>query len=177
MGLGEEKKAKKPNPAFAREVVDAGAETLNLCFQCGTCTGSCPSGKISAFRTRKLIRRAQLGLREDVLPSDELWFCTTCYTCFERCPRGVDVPNILFVLRNMAVREGYMSDAHRKTAGYLLETGHMVPLTDKYKQKRVKLGLSAVPPTTLSSAKDLEEVKNIMKKTGFDRLIKKRREK
>jgi len=34
---------KEPNPEFAREVSQQhGGETLSLCFQCGTCTGSCP---------------------------------------------------------------------------------------------------------------------------------------
>ena len=75
-----------PDPVFAAELVEKGAKTLNLCFQCGTCTGSCASGRFTAFRTRKVVRRAQLGLKDQILPSDDLWMCTTCYTCYERCP-------------------------------------------------------------------------------------------
>ena len=33
-------------------------ETLMLCVQCGKCTGGCPSGRYTAFRTRKLFRMA-----------------------------------------------------------------------------------------------------------------------
>ena len=68
-----------PDMEFKGQIIDAGADTLNLCFMCGTCTGSCPSGKFTAFRTRKLIRLAQLGQKDRILPSDDMWFCTTCY--------------------------------------------------------------------------------------------------
>ena len=162
---------KTPNPAFTKEVIDAGADTLNLCFQCGTCTGSCPSGRLTAFRIRKVLRRAQLGFKEDILPTDDLWYCTTCYTCHERCPRGVEIPDILFVLRNMAVKEGYMGEAHRKGAGYLIKTGHLVPLSKEYREKRKAVGLDEMPPTTMGNKEGQEEIKKLCAKTGFDKLV------
>ena len=160
-----------PNLEFRNEVVSKGADTLNLCFMCGTCTGSCPSGKFTVFRTRNLIRLAQLGIKEEVLPSDMLWHCTTCYTCHERCPRGVEIPNIIYTLRNMAVKEGHMGKAHQKVAGFLIKTGHLVPLSDQYKKARLDLGLEEVPPTTMKHKDALKAVQDIMKKTGFDELI------
>lgn len=167
--MGEE--PKQPNPEFTNQVIEEGADTLNLCFQCGTCTGSCPSGRYTAFRIRKVIRRAQLGFKEDVLPSEDLWFCTTCYTCHERCPRGVEIPDILFTLRNMAVRDGHMGEAHKRVAGFLVKTGHMVPLTDEFKEHRKKMELDEVPKTTMSDKKALEDVQKLIKKTKFDELI------
>ena len=162
---------KEPNPEFADQIVKAGGKSLNLCYQCGTCTASCPSGRQTAFRTRKLIRKAQLGLKEDILPSDDLWMCTTCYTCVERCPRTVDITDIIIILRNFAVKEGYMADSHKKTASSMMNTGHTIPLTDDYKNLRKKLGLSEQPPTVLGNPKALEDWKKIMKATGFDKLI------
>lgn len=165
------KEPKTPNPEFTNQVIAEGADTLNLCFQCGTCTGSCPSGRLTAFRVRKVIRRAQLGFKDDILPTDDLWFCTTCYTCHERCPRGVEIPDIVLTLRNMAVREGFMGETHKKVAGLLTKTGHMVPLTDEYKAIRKKLELPELPPTTLSDDKALKNLKKIVSLTGFDKLI------
>lgn len=163
--------AKEPNLEFAEEIIKAGGKTLNLCFQCGTCTASCPSGRLTAFRTRKLVRRAQLGFKEDILPTDDLWVCTTCYTCYERCPRGVEIVDIIMTLRNMAVKEGYMGEAHKRVANFLVKTGHMVPLTDEYKEIRKKMGLDDVPATTLLNKKALEDVQKIIKSIGFDKLI------
>ena len=76
--------------------------------------GSCPSGRLTAFRTRQLIRKAQLGLKDDILQSPDLWMCTTCYSCVERCPRDVEIVDIITVMRNMAVKEGFMADEHKK---------------------------------------------------------------
>ena len=163
--------AKEPNPEFTRKVIDAGGKTVNLCFQCGTCTGSCPSGRQTAFRVRKVVRRAQLGFEEDVLPSDDLWLCTTCFTCYERCPRGVEIVDIIMALRNMAVRKGYMAEQHRKVAELISKTGHMVTLRDEDKALRTKLGLKGVPPTVLDDPKALEEVKKIAALCGFDKLV------
>jgi len=163
--------AKEPNPEFTRKVVEAGGKTVNLCFQCGTCTGSCPSGRQTAFRVRKVVRRAQLGFEEDVLPSDDLWLCTTCYTCYERCPRGVEIVDIIMALRNMAVRKGYMAEPHRKVAELISKTGHLVSLRDEDKALRKKLGLLETPPTVFSDPKALEEVKKISALCGFDKLV------
>lgn len=169
----EHKQAPKlVNPEWTNEVIKEGADTLTLCFQCGTCTGSCPSGRFTAFRTRKLLRKAQLGFKEDILPTDELWLCTTCMTCFERCPRGVKITDIIMVLRNMAVRAGYMAEAHKKTADFMLKTGHTIPLTDEFKAIRKKLGLPEIPGTCLTDKKALEEVQKIMGETGFDKLVR-----
>ncbi|MBQ6547459.1 MAG: 4Fe-4S dicluster domain-containing protein, partial [Candidatus Methanomethylophilaceae archaeon] len=52
-----------PNPDFVSELAAAGGENAKMCFQCGTCTAGCPSGKNTAYRTRKLMRMAQLGLK------------------------------------------------------------------------------------------------------------------
>lgn len=167
----EEVKAKLVNPAFTKEVIKAGADTLMLCFQCGTCTGSCPSGRHTAFRTRKLMRKAQLGFKEDVLPSEELWLCTTCFTCSDRCPRGVKITDIIMTLRNMAVKEGHMAEAHKRTAQSVMKTGMTIPHTDDTKNMRKKLELSETPPTTLTDKKALEQVQKIVAKTNFDKLV------
>jgi len=163
--------AREPNPEFTRKVIDAGGKTVNLCFQCGTCTGSCPSGRQTAFRVRKVVRRAQLGFEEDILPSEDLWLCTTCYTCYERCPRGVEIVDVIMALRNMAVRKGHMAEAHRKVAELISKTGHLVSLRDEDKALRGKLGLHGVPPTVFSDPKALEEVKKIAALCGFDKLV------
>jgi heterodisulfide reductase subunit C len=163
--------AVKPDPTFPAKVIAEGGKTLMLCFQCGTCTGSCPSGRVTAFRVRKLLRRAQLGLTNEVLPSDDLWLCSTCYTCYERCPRGVEITDIIILLRNLAVREGHMAEAHKRTAGFLIKTGHMLPFDDKVKAMRKNVSLPETPATTLADANALKEVQDIIKKTGFDKLV------
>lgn len=143
-----------------------------LCYQCGTCTGSCPSGQLTAFRTRQLIRKAQLGLKDEILPTDELWLCTTCYACVERCPREVEITEVIFILRNMAVKEGYMSEQHKRIGENLMKHGATVPVKDEVMKLRVKMGLPEYPPSTVGNASGMESFRKVMVETGFDKLMK-----
>ncbi len=167
------------NSGFIDEFVESGRKifgedvlrSVELCIQCGCCTGSCPSGRRTAFRTRKIFRETSLGFKDSVLGSDDLWLCTTCYTCYERCPRGVKTTDIIRVLRNMAVRQGYMADAHRMTASYVFKTGHGVPANEEVQKQRVELGLTRLPPTTHSFPDALRSVQEVLRLTGFDEIV------
>ncbi|MDF1538868.1 MAG: CoB--CoM heterodisulfide reductase subunit C [Candidatus Thorarchaeota archaeon] len=163
----------KMNPEFVNEIVKAGADRIRTCIQCGTCSSVCPSGRRTAFRTRELMRKAVLGLKEEVLSSPDLWLCATCLTCLERCPRQIKIIDAIIIMRNMAVAEGYMLPQHRKTSEKLLETGHAVPIDEANKEMRKELGLDEIPPTVHSHPDALKDVQTIMDKTGFKKLIAK----
>jgi quinone-modifying oxidoreductase subunit QmoC len=64
-------------------------------MQCGACSGSCPIGVQMDYGPRKLFMMIRAGMRDEVLRSDTLWRCTSCYRCMVRCPRGVPVTTIL----------------------------------------------------------------------------------
>ncbi len=161
-----------PDLAWKKSLVDRVGETLNLCFQCGTCTSSCPSGRLTAFRTRQIIRKAQFGLKESILPSDDLWHCTTCFTCYERCPRGVEIVDVITVLRNMAVNQGFIAKEHKGLVKSLHTTGHIIPVSEKIKQLRKAVGLKELPDTVLVDEAALKQVQYIMEQTGLYRLMK-----
>jgi len=164
------------DPDFLDKVIEAGADRLRTCIQCGTCSSVCPSGRRTAFRTRELVRKALLGLKDEVLSSPDLWLCATCLTCLERCPRQIKITDAIIIMRNMAVEEGYMLPQHRKTSQKLFETGHAVPLDDANQAIRKDLGIPEIPPTTHSSKKALDDVQKIMTRTGFKKLIEEKRE-
>jgi heterodisulfide reductase subunit C len=85
-----------------------GAAFFKRCFSCGTCTASCPVSDIDEnFNPRLFIRQALLGMREQLLSSKELWYCTQCYTCYARCPQDVRFTDVMAILRDMAVEQGY----------------------------------------------------------------------
>ncbi|MDI3482688.1 MAG: heterodisulfide reductase subunit [Candidatus Methanomethylophilaceae archaeon] len=160
-----------PNTEFVDEIIANGGDTVNMCFQCGTCTASCPSGRQTSFRTRRLVRMAQLGLKDEVLNSPELWYCTTCYTCTERCPRDVGIVDVIIAMRNIAVASGKMYEGHKKTASSFVKSGHTVGITDDVKAQRKALGLSEVPPTVLASKDAKKDFDKIIKATGFKKVI------
>lgn len=88
-----------------------GAENFKRCFTCGTCTAVCPVAEVNdSYDPRKIIRMAVLGMREEVLSSDIIWMCQKCYTCYARCPQNVKFADVMQVLREMAVKEGYVPE-------------------------------------------------------------------
>ena len=159
------------DPDFTAEFIDAGIETVKHCFQCGTCSGSCPSGRRTPYKVRQIVRKCLLGLKEEVIADDALWMCTTCYTCQERCLRSVKIVEIIKKARNIAAHAGYMAKPHKMTGVFVMNTGHGVPINDATKALRAKIGLSEIPPTTHAFPEALEEVQKICKLTGFDELI------
>lgn len=159
------------DPDFTAEFIDAGIETVKHCFQCGTCSGGCPSGRRTPYKVRQIVRKCLLGLKEEVITDDSLWMCTTCYTCQERCLRSVKIVEIIKKARNVAAHAGYMAKAHKMTGVFVLNTGHAVPINDEVKALRAKIGLPEVPPTTHAFPEALTEVQKLCKITAFDELI------
>jgi len=157
-----------PDDSFVQLIKKTGGPNIQNCFQCGTCSGSCPAGARTNYLVRGIIRKALLGLKQQCISAQELWYCTTCYTCTDRCPQDVKPTDVIKAIRNVAVAEGYMLEPHQKTAQKVLEAGHAVPLDkDTWQDLREKVGLERVPPN----------VRKIAKKTGFDKLVEDKEDK
>jgi len=163
------------NSRIAQKFVDAGLEQLRACINCGTCTGGCPSGRRTAYRTRSAIRRALTG-DESVLSDIDIWLCSTCYYCYERCPRNIPVTDMIIKLRNIAVEEGYILDAHFGLANNIFyKTGHGVPANGeankKWQDLRESFGLPPLPPTVHCHPEAVKEVQDLLKSVGFTKLM------
>jgi heterodisulfide reductase subunit C len=76
---------------FKYEILnEPGGENFMRCMQCGTCTASCPVKVIDPdYNCRRIIRMALIGDKNQVLKSKFIWMCSTCYSCYERCPQDV----------------------------------------------------------------------------------------
>ncbi|MDR2240193.1 MAG: 4Fe-4S dicluster domain-containing protein [Zoogloeaceae bacterium] len=79
---------------------------VRMCMQCGVCAGSCPLGDAWAHPPQKLFMMIRAGKREEVLSSDAMWMCTSCYNCIVRCPRKLPITHIVHGLANYAHRLG-----------------------------------------------------------------------
>jgi len=90
-----------------------GGEKINLCIQCGTCSASCPNANRMDHTPRELIAMARAGMREEVLSSNSMWLCLSCYLCTVRCPRGIVSTYIMHALEHLAMRHHLTSPRTR----------------------------------------------------------------
>jgi len=80
-----------------------GAADVSACFSCGTCTATCPLATDDATFPRRMIRYAQLGLRDKLLSSKELWTCYACGECSESCPTQAEPGEFMAAARRYAI--------------------------------------------------------------------------
>lgn len=133
------------------------AHHIQDCLACGTCTGGCPIQLVyPEYNPRKIIEMVRLGMRSQVLQSPYIWYCATCQTCAERCPREVGFFHILNVLKNMASQEGYAASPWIEQTKQIITSGISVPTQEAWIKKREELGLRPLKGAVSKVAKLLE---------------------
>lgn len=113
-----------------------GNSRLEMCIQCGTCGGSCPSADDMDHTPRQLFAMIRAEMREEVLASNAPWHCVSCYYCTVRCPQEIHITDIMYTLKSMAVAAGL----YRETAGADLSRS-FVGYVDNY-GRSFELGLA-----------------------------------
>ena len=105
-------------------IKEAGGEELKLCYQCGLCTGVCPWNIVRSFLVRRIMHQAQLGLID--FEDEDMWLCVTCRACVERCPRSVNIIDIMKALRRGITELGIakVPDSLRITLKNISGTGN-----------------------------------------------------
>ena len=89
----------KVDPNLMSELKEFGLQDASKCYHCGNCTGVCPLSTEDNTFPRRIIRYAQLGMKEKILHSPEPWLCYYCGTCSEKCPRGADPGEAMMAMR------------------------------------------------------------------------------
>ena len=92
--------------------LSAQASTFSVCFGCQTCTTVCPvvanhdnPEETLNLLPHQIMHACGLGVRDLALGANMLWDCLTCYQCQEHCPQGVSVTDVLYELKNEAVKQ------------------------------------------------------------------------
>ncbi len=90
---------------FVAKVEELSGQSLRACYQCGKCSAGCPAVYHMDILPNQIIRYAQLGLRDELLKSKSIWICASCLTCNVRCPKGVNIAEVLEALRQILLRK------------------------------------------------------------------------
>ena len=181
-------KAPDVEVSFIDEVCSIpGGEAIRSCIQCGMCTGSCPTASKWDYPPRKAIAMVRAGLRKELLSSNSMWFCASCYTCTVRCPRDIKPADIMHALEIISIRSGLSTKKNRtpvmyrcfvesaKGNGRVYELGVMLklftrinPFTALNMVKMLPVGLGLILhkrlPLKPSRIKGISELKAILDK-------------
>ena len=131
----------KAVPGFRDEVAaKIGLQEIKPCYTCGSCTGVCPVREvIDDFDPRRLIHMIIMGMRQEILSSDLIWFCCRCNSCYFVCPQGIRLSRIAAELQKTAVAEGYVDEAFLKR--FTPVQDYLVDLCRRTMFDKVKHGL------------------------------------
>ena len=90
---------------FLRKVKELSGQNLQLCYQCGMCSGNCPAALNMDLSPRQIIELARLGLEEEIASSKTVWICASCLACTVNCPRGFDLAKVMEAIRLLTLRK------------------------------------------------------------------------
>lgn len=128
-------------PGFAAEVGRRAGTDVQACYACGKCSAGCPVSAAMDYQPHQIIRLVQLDQRDEVLRASGFWMCASCITCSVRCPREVNLAQVMDALREMARLGGVRPGQPRAVAFYgsfldLVRSGgrlHELSMTVMYK--------------------------------------------
>ena len=95
------------NPRLGADVsATPGGERLSRCIQCGTCSATCPLSIYMDHTPRQIIAMTRAGFEDEVLASNTIWLCASCYACTVECPKEIGITEIMYSLKQRAIRKG-----------------------------------------------------------------------
>ncbi len=101
---------KKIKDPFVAKVEELSGQNLLACYQCGKCSAGCPAVSEMDILPNQIIRFAQLGFKDELLKSKAIWICASCFTCNARCPKGINIAEVIEALRQILLRKRERED-------------------------------------------------------------------
>ncbi|HEX7621044.1 MAG TPA: 4Fe-4S dicluster domain-containing protein [Anaerolineales bacterium] len=160
-----------------------GDSHIEMCIQCGTCGGSCPSGSAMNHTPRAIFAMLRAGMRDEVMKSNTPWMCVSCYYCTVRCPQDIHITDVMYTLKNMSlkskmVQDSTASDFSRTFIHYVENYGRSfeIGLAGIHSVTHLRLaarlpsmapmalgmltkkGMSPLPPKHIKGMKDLKKI-------------------
>jgi heterodisulfide reductase subunit C len=96
---------KRSRSEFVKKVKELSGQNLQVCYQCGMCSGNCPAAANMDISPRRIIELARLGLEEEIANSKTVWICASCLACAVNCPRGFDLAKVMEAIRLLTLRK------------------------------------------------------------------------
>jgi heterodisulfide reductase subunit C len=96
---------RKIKDSFVTKVEEISGQNLLACYQCGKCSAGCPAVSEMDILPNQIIRYAQLGFKDELMKSKSIWICASCFTCNARCPKGINIAEVIEAIRQILLRK------------------------------------------------------------------------
>jgi len=90
---------------FILKVEELSGQDLLTCYQCGKCSAGCPAVSQMDILPNQVVRMAQLGMKDELFNSRSIWSCASCMTCNVRCPKGINIAEVIEAIRQILLRK------------------------------------------------------------------------
>ncbi len=90
---------------WIEEIRRIGGVDTKKCMKCGKCSASCPAYAKMDVPPHRFVALADGGHARAMMDSQAVWNCLSCFTCVERCPRGVEPARIIEAARLCLIRQ------------------------------------------------------------------------
>ncbi len=98
-----------PTRELSDLLVEAGAVDPSMCYQCNRCSSGCPTGTAMSLPPSKMMRLAQLGLKDRLIKDPSIWRCLGCDSCTQHCPYQVSTRKLVELMRQESVQKHWLS--------------------------------------------------------------------
>lgn len=129
----------KVNSSFAQEIQKLSGENVLLCYQCRKCAAGCPSRMFMDSTPTELMRHIQLGMLDQAMKKNTIWYCLSCHTCSARCPQDIDIAHVIDTIRIMVQEEKVKAET-----GYTRILNLLWLRMLKYMSRMYELGLIGI---------------------------------
>ena len=94
---------------------------VSYCYQCGKCTAGCVLSEEMDYAPSYILRLLQTKNAQNdrrVLSSNAIWICLNCENCIARCPKEINIPEVMDYLREKSRKEGCISKESRPVVAF-----------------------------------------------------------
>lgn len=85
-------------------IIDISGINPRKCMKCGKCSATCPAFNEMDYHPHQFVSMITNGEINELLKSESLWKCLSCFACVERCPRNVEPAKLIEAVRVSVIR-------------------------------------------------------------------------
>ena len=93
----------------AEEIIRISGVDPKKCMKCGKCSATCPAYDEMEYHPHQFVSMVRKGRIEELMASQSIYLCLSCFACIERCPRNVEPAKLIEAVRLAVIRQQGMS--------------------------------------------------------------------